>query len=114
LRENYSAQKAKVELELLTGSVLPREEAIEVIETVVAVCNRRLWAIPSRAAVLLETARTPFEREEILNGLLDEAMDDLNRLDIEYVEKRVSNGKKPRGKRGNGAANQEAQDGSQT
>jgi hypothetical protein len=105
LRENYLAERARYELNLLTGTVMPRDDVMEVIMALVTTVNARLWGIPARAAVLLEGGQTHAEREEIVNALLEEAVEGLNNLNIEYVEERLSHKKK---RRENGSQNHAA------
>lgn len=109
LKENFLAEKHRIELDELRGAVFNRDAVEEVLAAIMSVCRQVFLSIPSRGATLLEGATTPLARQEILERLIDEVLDTLQHLEISYVEDHVrKRGRRP--KKTNGGATHEAQD----
>jgi hypothetical protein len=113
-KENFLAEKHRIELDELRGAVFNRDAVEEVLAAIMSVCRQVFLSVPSRGATLLEGATTPLARQEILESLINEVLDTLQHLEISYIEDYArKRGRRP--KKGNGgAAQDEAQDGPQT
>jgi hypothetical protein len=101
------ATRAEREQELFEGSVYPRKLVEDVIATILVAVRAAFLRIPTRAVPLLEQARTPAERHEVVQNLIFEALDRLADLNIERIDDAAAHARKG----DNGAAYRDDDDG---
>ena len=80
------ATEAERRQQLFEGSVYPRDLVEATITAILVAVRAAFLAVPSKAIPRLEQCRTKADQHEVIQDLIHEAMDGLQRLNIEYID----------------------------